>query len=56
MIDARNQSDLPTALDLLESVLVPITGTVPAGPMLPGLLLCVPGLIFSDLEAAPDAG
>jgi hypothetical protein len=42
----RDQSDLPTALDMLESVLLLITGAVLAGPMLPGLLLCVPGLIF----------
>jgi len=45
MTDTQNQSDLPTALDMLESVLVLITGAVLAAPMLPGLTLCVAGLI-----------
>ena len=45
MTDARGQSDLPTAFEMLESVLVLITGAVLAGPMLPGFTLCVAGLM-----------
>ena len=40
------QSDLPTAFEMLESVLLLITGAVVAAPMLPGFTLCVPGLIL----------
>lgn len=45
MTDTQKQSDLPTALDMLESVLVLITGAVLAAPMVPGFTLCVAGLI-----------
>ena len=45
MTNARNHTDPPTALDMLDSVLVLVTGAVLAGPMLPGFTLCVAGLI-----------
>jgi hypothetical protein len=46
MTDTRGQSGLPTAFEMLESVLLLITGGVLAAPMLPGFTLCVPGLIL----------
>jgi hypothetical protein len=46
MTDARGRSDLPTAFEMLESVLLMITGAVVTAPMLPGFTLCVPGLIL----------
>jgi hypothetical protein len=48
----RPHSDLPDGPDLLEGVLLLITGTVVAGPMLPGLLLCVPGILFFGAAGA----
>jgi hypothetical protein len=51
MTDTQNQSDLPTALDMLESVLVLITGAVLAAPMLPGFVLTVPALILVAVVA-----
>jgi hypothetical protein len=45
MTGMRDQSGLPTALDVLESVLILITGAALAGPILPGFTLCVAGLI-----------
>jgi hypothetical protein len=44
MTDASSQSELPTAFEMLESVLLLITGAVVAAPMLPGFTLCVPAL------------
>jgi hypothetical protein len=46
MTDTHHQSDLPTAFEMLESVLVLITGAVVAAPILPGFTLCVAGLIL----------
>ena len=43
MTDTQNQSDLPTALDMLESGLILITGAVLAGPILPGSPSAWPG-------------
>ena len=45
MSDGPDQPQIPTAFEMLESVLLLITGAVVAGPMLPGLLLCVPVLV-----------
>jgi hypothetical protein len=62
MTDTQNQSDLPTAPDMLESVLVLITGAVLAAPMLPGFTLCVAGLIAmavvrpANVNASTPAG
>jgi hypothetical protein len=54
MTDAPSQSKLPTAFELLESVLVLITGAVLAAPMLPGFVLTVPALIlFAVVVLAP---
>jgi hypothetical protein len=41
-----NGSDEPTVLEMLESVLLLISGAVVAAPMLPGLTLCVPALVL----------
>jgi hypothetical protein len=38
------RADEPTVLEMLESVLLLISGAVVAAPMLPGLTLCVPAL------------
>jgi hypothetical protein len=46
-----DQSDLPTALDMLDTVLVLITGAVLAAPMLPGFVLTVPALILVAVVA-----
>jgi hypothetical protein len=46
MIDAHGQSDFPTPFEMLESVLLVVTGAVLAAPMLPGFTLCVAGLIL----------
>jgi hypothetical protein len=46
MTDTGGQSDLPTALEMLESVLVLISGAVVGAPVLPGFIFCVPGLIL----------
>ena len=54
MTDAPGRSDLPPALEMVESILVLISGAVPAGPMLPGFLLTVPALIlFAVVLLAP---
>jgi hypothetical protein len=46
MSDRRNQSELPPAADILESlVLVPL-GIFMGATTFPGFLLCVPGLAF----------
>ena len=44
MTVTRGQSDLPTAFEMLESVLLLITGAVISAPILPGFTLCVPVL------------
>jgi len=44
MTDARGKPELPTAFEVLESVVLLITGAVLAAPMLPGFALCVPAL------------
>ena len=41
-----DDSDEPTVLEMLESVLLLISGVVVAAPMLPGFTLCVPALIL----------
>jgi hypothetical protein len=46
MTDTRGESDLPTAFEMFESVLLLITGAVVGAPVLPGFTLCVPGLIL----------
>ena len=54
MTGERSQSDPPTAFEMLEGVLLLITGAVVAAPMLPGFLLCVPALVlFGVLVAGP---
>ena len=54
MTDTHGESDLPTALEMLESVLLLVTGAVLAAPMLPGFLLTVPALIlFAVVVIAP---
>jgi hypothetical protein len=41
-----NGSDEPTVLEMLESVVLLITGTVVGAAMLPGFTLCVPALVL----------
>lgn len=45
MTDPRSQPNHPTSFEMLESILLLITGTVLAGPMLPGFVLTVPALV-----------
>lgn len=46
MTDAHSRSGLPTAFEMLDSVLVLVTGAVVSAPMLPGFVFCIPGLIL----------
>jgi hypothetical protein len=46
MTDTRAPSDPPTAFEMLESVLLLISGAVVGAPMLPGFTLCVPVLVL----------
>ena len=54
MTDAPGRSGLPPAFEMVESILLLISGAVLAGPMLPGFLLTVPALIlFTVVLLAP---
>ena len=44
-----NGSDEPTVLEMLESVVLLITGTVVGAAILPGFTLCVPALVLVGL-------
>jgi hypothetical protein len=46
MTDTRGPSDPATAFEMLESVLLLISGAVVAAPMLPGFTLCIPVLLL----------
>lgn len=50
MTDAQ-QSDQPTAFEMLEGVLLLITGVTVSAPMLPGFLLTVPVLVSVTIVA-----
>ena len=54
LTDARGQSDIPTAFEMLASTFPLITGAVLAGPMLPGFTLCVAGHILIGVHT-PEA-
>jgi hypothetical protein len=52
MLNARHTSELPTAAEMLESVLLVPIGFVLSVTVFPGFLLCVPGLCLLALMLA----